>query len=111
MPPTSVYQYNFPTTIRFGPGASEELPGYLSKNHLSRPLIVTDKVVAQLDFFKTIICDLQHHGVSPEVFAEIHSNPVKSDVYNGTDHYDAAARDSIIGIGGGAALDVARAIA
>ena len=35
---------------------------------------------------------------------------MKSDVYKGTDVYDNSKRDSIIGIGGGAALDVARAI-
>jgi alcohol dehydrogenase class IV len=45
-----------------------------------------------------------------EVFHEIHKNPVKSDVYKGTDVFDAGRRDSIVGIGGGAALDVARAI-
>ena len=46
-----------------------------------------------------------------EVFYDIHKNPVKSDVYKGTEIYDEEERDSIIGIGGGAALDVARAIA
>jgi alcohol dehydrogenase class IV len=35
---------------------------------------------------------------------------VKSDVYKGTDVYDATKRDSIVGIGGGVAIDVARAI-
>ncbi len=35
---------------------------------------------------------------------------MKSDVYKGTDAFDQTKRDSIIGIGGGAALDVARAI-
>ena len=50
-----IYQYNFPTTIRFGAGASKELPDYLLKNNLVRPLIVTDPTVAQLDFFKKII--------------------------------------------------------
>jgi len=44
------------------------------------------------------------------VFSEIHKNPVKSDVYKGTEVWDATHRDSVIGIGGGAALDVARAI-
>ncbi|HYC84118.1 MAG TPA: iron-containing alcohol dehydrogenase, partial [Chryseosolibacter sp.] len=37
--------------------------------------------------------------------------PVKSDVYKGGDAYDHNQRDCIVGIGGGAALDVARAIA
>jgi alcohol dehydrogenase class IV len=105
-----IYQYNFPTTIRFGAGASKELGDYLLKNELSKPLIVTDDTVAQLDFFKGIINDLKNKNISAEVFSGIHRNPVKSDVYKGTDRYDAAQRNAIIGIGGGAALDVARAI-
>src|SRR6478736_8013304 len=105
-----VYQYNFPTTIRFGAGAVRELGDYLIKNNLSRPLIVTDPTVAQLGFFKTIVSDLQKNSLSVEVFHDIHKNPVKSDVYKGTDAFDQTNRDSIIGIGGGAALDVARAV-
>jgi alcohol dehydrogenase class IV len=35
---------------------------------------------------------------------------VKSDVYKGTEVYDATDRNAIVGIGGGVALDVARAI-
>ena len=105
-----VYQYNFPTTIRFGADAVKELGDYLKTNNLARPLIVTDPVVAQLGFFKNILQDLNNKGISVEVFSDIHKNPVKSDVYKGGDAYDQSNRDSIIGIGGGAALDVARAI-
>ena len=105
-----VYQYNFPTIIRFGAGSSNELGDYLLKNNLSNPLIVTDPTVSQLDFFKKIIDELKKKNISTETFSEIHKNPVKSNVYKGTDVYDNTNRDSIIGIGGGAALDVARAI-
>jgi alcohol dehydrogenase class IV len=105
-----IYQYNFPTTIRFGVGAVSELGDYLLKSNLSRPLIVSDPTVAQLGFFKAIVSDLQKKNLSVEVFYDIHKNPVKSDVYKGTDAFDQTERDSIIGIGGGAALDVARAI-
>ncbi len=83
---------------------------YLIKNNLSNPLIVTDATVSQLDFFKEIVIDLKTKNLSTEVFSDIHKNPVKSDVYKGTDVYDNTKRDSIIGIGGGAAIDVARAI-
>jgi len=105
-----IYQYNFPTTIRFGAGACKELPEYLIQHNLARPLVVTDPVVAELDFFKTIVRDLEKRAISPEVFSDIHKNPVKSDVYKGADQYHQTGRDAIIGIGGGAALDVARAI-
>jgi alcohol dehydrogenase class IV len=59
---------------------------------------------------KALLADLQNAGISVEVFSDIHKNPVKSDVYKGSDAYDQTQRDSIIGIGGGAGLDVARAI-
>ena len=105
-----VYQYNFPTTIRFGEGSVKELANYLKANNLQKPLIVTDPLVCQLEFFKEIVSDLTGKGISVEVFSDIHKNPVKSDVYKGGDAFDGTNRDSIIGIGGGAALDVARAI-
>ncbi|MCS6933668.1 MAG: iron-containing alcohol dehydrogenase [Chitinophagales bacterium] len=104
-----VIQFNFPTVIRFGFGAVKELPGYLQKHNLKRPLVVTDPNVSQLDFFKKVLDDLRS-VVSAEVFSNIHKNPVKSDVYAGTDVYDQHRADCVIGIGGGAALDVARAI-
>lgn len=106
----SISQFNFPTTIRFGAGAVNELPDYLKKNNLSHPLIVTDPTVAQLGFLKTIVSDLKAKGFAVDVFSDIHKNPVKSDVYKGGDAWDATGSDCIIGIGGGAALDVARAI-
>jgi alcohol dehydrogenase class IV len=106
-----ILQYNFPTTIRFGAGSSKELPDYLSTHELSRPLIVTDPTISNLDFFRRIIDDLRNKNLSVEVFHEIHKNPVKSDVYRGTDLFDRTMRNAIVGIGGGAALDVARAIA
>lgn len=105
-----IYQYNFPTTIRFGAGSSKELGDYLIKNGLQRPLIVTDPTVSQLGFLKQIIENSKRKNISVEVFSDIHKNPVKSDVYKGTEVYDNTGRDCIIGIGGGAALDVARAI-
>ena len=105
-----IHQFNFPTTIRFGAGASKELGDYLIKNNLSRPLVVSDPIIFQFIFFKNIIEDLKRKNISVEVFYDIHKNPIKSDVYKGTDAYDATDRDCIIGIGGGAAMDVARSI-
>jgi alcohol dehydrogenase class IV len=106
-----ISQFNFPTIIRFGAGVIKELPAYLLKNGFKKPLIATDPNVFALPFFKTIITDLTAAGFESEIFYDIHKNPVKSDVYKGGDAYDNAKCDCIIGIGGGAGLDVARAIA
>lgn len=106
-----IRQYNFPTTIRFGAGAVKELPEHLKAQGLSRPLLVTDPLVAGLGFFREIAGSMKARGLSVEVFSDIHKNPVKSDVEKGGEAFNETHRDSIIGIGGGAAMDVARAIA
>ncbi len=103
-------QFNFPTTIRFGAGVVKELPSYLQQNHIKHPLIVTDSNVAKLDFFTTIVNNIKSAGLGATVFFDIHKNPVKSDVYKGVDVYDNEKCDAVIGIGGGAGLDVSRAI-
>lgn len=105
-----ISQFNFPTTIRFGANVVKELPAYLQKNNIKHPLIVTDPNVAKLDFFKAIVNDIKSAGLDATVFSDIHKNPVKSDVYKGVDTYDAEKCDAVIGIGGGAGLDVSRAI-
>jgi alcohol dehydrogenase class IV len=107
----TIRQYNFPTVVRFGAGVIAELPEHLVAVGLSRPLLVTDPMVAQLDLFAGIVSSLRAKGLSVEVFSDIHKNPVKSDVLKGGDVFTGTDRDSIVGIGGGAAMDVARAIA
>ena len=105
-----VYSFNFPTPVRFGAGVIKELGSYLKDNNLSSPLLVTDHNVAELKFFKQIQKDLEQQGLNSEIYKEMHKNPIKSDVLHGGDLYHETKRDCIIGIGGGVALDVARAI-
>lgn len=104
------YNYSFPTSIRFGIGVINELGAYLKSNSLSAPLLVTDPNVSELEFFKEIVTDLRGQGFKAEVFCDVHKNPVKSDVLKGGDAYHQFKCDSIIGIGGGAGMDLARAI-
>ncbi|MEO9894209.1 iron-containing alcohol dehydrogenase [Aurantibacter sp.] len=106
----TTYTYNFPTPIRFGSGVINELADYLKSHNLKKPLFVTDGTVAELSFFKKIKKDIEKAGLSVEVFTEMHKNPLKSDVLKGGDAYHDAKCDCIVGIGGGVALDVARAI-
>lgn len=106
----SVVQFNFPTIIRFGAGAVDEMPAFLLDQGCCRPLLVTDATIAALPFFKKIVAHLESLGLVVSVFHNIHKNPVKSDVYAGTNQYDENKCDAVIGLGGGAAIDVARAI-
>jgi alcohol dehydrogenase class IV len=111
MNPTQIYSFSFPTSIRFGAGAIRELPDYLKSQRVHQPLLVTDQVVAQLDFFHDISDQLLKKGLGVQIFKDMSKNPIKSDVLGGREMYNAFGCDAIVGIGGGVPLDVARAIA
>lgn len=104
-----MFNYSFPTNITFGEGVIGQLPAYLKKEGLKQPLVVTDHQVSALPFFKKIVSLLENQALEPHIFSDIHSNPIKSDVIKGKAAYKQHG-DCIIGIGGGAAMDVARAI-
>jgi Alcohol dehydrogenase, class IV len=63
-----IYQYNFPTTIRFGAGASKELGDYLLKNNLSNPLIVTDPTYRSWIFLKRSLMILKRKTFPQKFF-------------------------------------------
>ena len=106
-----IQNFNYPTSIRFGAGAVKELPAYLKDQQLKRPLLVADGVIVQLGFFKEIVSDLDGNGIKAIVYSDLHKNPVKSDVMGGVAVFHDEDCDSIIGLGGGVPMDVARAIA
>jgi alcohol dehydrogenase class IV len=105
------YTFHFPTSIRFGNGVIAELGPHLKDQGYTSPLLVTDPGLAKLPLLKHICNALNKAGVNVELFTDIHKNPVKSDVLKGEASYKKAHCDSIIGLGGGASMDVARAIA
>jgi alcohol dehydrogenase class IV len=105
----TIHRFAFPTTIHFGAGARKLVAGHLSAHGLERPLVVTDRGIAPLALLTRFVADL--HPLDVAVYSEIWGNPVKSQVDNGVAAYRKHRADSIIGLGGGAALDVAKAIA
>ena len=105
----SLFRFAFPTNIYFGAGARKLVGEHLRAQGLERPLIVTDRGVAPLPLFQKFVAALA--GLEVAVYSDIWGNPVKSQVENGVAAYRAHRADSIVGVGGGAALDVAKAIA
>lgn len=105
------YTYAFPTNIRFGVGVIKELGPHLKEKGFKKPLIVTDPTLAELPFLKTICKNLEQSNLKPSIFHDVDKNPVKRNVITGTKHYKHEHCDCIVGIGGGASLDVARSIA
>ena len=104
-----IHRFAFPTTIHFGAGARALVADHLKAQGVKRPLIVTDRGIAPLPMLRAFIADLTQLDVG--VYSEIWGNPVKSQVDRGVAAYKAHHADAVIGLGGGAALDVAKAVA
>ena len=105
----TIHRFAFPTAIHFGAGARKLVAEHLAAQGLERPLIVTDRGIAPLPLLSKFVADL--HRLDVAVYSDIWGNPVKSQVDNGVAAFRKHRADSIIGLGGGAALDVAKAIA
>lgn len=104
----SLHRFSFPTDIHFGPGARKQVAQHLREAGCSRPLVVTDKALAALP----LLADFRSHlaGLDFALFDGVFGNPTASQVMAGAAAFKAHAADSVIGIGGGAALDVAKVV-
>jgi alcohol dehydrogenase class IV len=103
--------WNYPTNILFGDERIKELPALCRQMNISNPLIVTDSGLAQFEFIKTIVADLQHSLGNVDIFSDVKANPNGENIEQGVAHYKKGQHDGVIAIGGGSGLDAAKAIA
>jgi alcohol dehydrogenase class IV len=104
----AISKFNFPTPIFFGAGASKQVAEHLKSLGLKRPLIVTDKGIESLPLLAQFKVSL--HGLEVGVFTGVQGNPVASQVMAGAAAFRDYGADCVIGLGGGAALDVAKVV-
>ncbi len=102
--------FSFPTATVFGPGVISELPNRLAQMRCRKPLVVTDPGLVQTPAFQILTRTLGSAdlGRTWEMFHGVHSNPIEQDVIDSANAFRAAQCDSVIGFGGGSALDVAK---
>lgn len=103
-------RFSFPTDIVFGPGTRAGLPDEVAGIGSLRPLVVTDRAVGALPPVQALIEDLRATGPAVAVFDGVWGNPVVGQVRAGVDAFHDHGADGIVAIGGGAALDVAKAV-
>lgn len=107
----TTYKFSFPTLIHFGGGVRHQAGPWLAGRGLKRPLLVTDRGLAGLPMTAELASSLAQAGLQAAVFAGIGGNPVKSQVTEGVRAFRDHQADCLVGFGGGAALDVCKAMA
>lgn len=103
-------QYNYPTTILLGQGALAEFAKRLKDKKHRKALIVTDAVLEKAGIVKKVTAELSAAGIEFDIFSDTNPNPVEEDVEKGVIAFRTGNCDSIIGLGGGSPLDVAKVI-
>lgn len=101
---------SFNTKVHFGHGERTQLLNELSLNGISRPLFVTDKGVRVAGVFDQAVASL-HDMAQAVIYDETPPNPTEDAVESCAAIYHSNQCDGIVGIGGGAALDLSKAAA
>lgn len=110
-PKTLTRNWNYPTSVRFGPGRIAELAAACKELGFRRPLLVTDPGLRKLPMIERALAALRGAGLGDNVFSDIQGNPVGRNVDDGVACYRRSGCDGIIAFGGGSALDVGKTIA
>lgn len=103
--------WNYPTRIQSGPGRIAELGAACATAGITRPLVVTDKGLADSSIIAAVSAALKAASLPFAVFAEVRGNPVGQNVDDGVAVYRAGGHDGVVAVGGGSGLDVGKAIA
>ena len=103
--------WNYPTSVRFGPGRIAELPDVCKELGIKRPLLVTDPGLRKLPMIAQVLRSLNGAGLGEAVFSDIQANPVGANIEAGVAFYKAHNCDGLIAFGGGSALDVGKTVA
>ncbi|WP_442951938.1 iron-containing alcohol dehydrogenase [Orrella sp. JC864] len=104
------FVFNTTASIRFGSGASSRL-GELARPFGSRTLLVTDAGLVRAGLIAPLRESLQGHGVACAVFDAVQADPAEELVLQAAQAAADAGAQSIIGVGGGSSLDVAKLVA
>ncbi|APE29857.1 alcohol dehydrogenase [Halomonas aestuarii] len=103
--------WTYPTAIRFGAGRLKELPEACAEAGITRPLLVTDRGLADLPITAAALDILDAAGLGRGLFAEVDPNPNERNLAAGVEAFRAGGHDGVIAFGGGSGLDLGKMVA
>ena len=100
--------WNYPTTVWFGPNRSQQIQQACDALSVKNPLIVTDPGLLQTPIIDEINSNLSS---KTSVYSDVQGNPTGSNVTNGVKVFLEGNHDGVIAIGGGSGMDAGKGIA
>jgi alcohol dehydrogenase len=103
--------WSYPTAIRFGQGRIAEIGEACAKAGISKPLLVTDRGLAQMAITQKTLDLLDAAGLGRAMFSEVDPNPNENNLEAGLKVYRDGGHDGVVAFGGGSGLDLGKMIA
>jgi alcohol dehydrogenase len=108
LPRSETVDFVGPEQLRFGAGTVEETGQYCAR-HGNTALVVTDPGVRAADLVDPVADALTDADVDSEVFDGVDPDPTVSNALACAERARAVGADSLVGVGGGSSMDVAKA--
>lgn len=103
--------WSYPTAMRFGAGRIAELPEACLAAGMKKPLLVTDKGLANLPITAAALDLIEGAGLGRGIFFDVDPNPTDANVAEGLKAYREGGYDGVVAFGGGSGLDLGKVIA
>ena len=98
-----------PRVLEVGAGAMARLPAVLQGLGCRNPLIVTDRMMAQLGYLEHLRGLLAEAGLGGDVFADTLPEPTAASLEGGLAMVRDGDYDAVVALGGGSPIDSAKA--
>ncbi|HHB83744.1 MAG TPA: iron-containing alcohol dehydrogenase [Devosia sp.] len=106
-----VGNWSYPTNIKFGAGRISEIAEACAQANIKKPLLVTDRGLADLPITRDTLDLLDAAGLGRGLFSEVDPNPNELNLAAGVAAYKAGGHDGVIAFGGGSGLDLGKMVA
>ena len=103
--------WSYPTSIKFGAGRIAELPAACAQAGITRPLLVTDKGLADLPITAQVLDIMEAADLGRAMFSQVDPNPNEKNLDAGVAAYKNGGHDGVIAFGGGSGLDLGKMVA
>lgn len=97
-------------TSYFGAGARRMLADEFRERGYVRAFVVTDKDLIRFGVAGKVTGVLDEAGIAYEIFSDLKPNPTVKNVQAGVEAFRRSGADAIVAIGGGSAMDTAKAV-